>query len=232
MANFKDTPSEPVVEGAMEANNPDAANNPEVKQTIEQAKQYEVVLINLIHGKQTRDKVINMLKSNPDPFIAIPETVMTINDMGVGMMKKGGIKVPEGVQLVASQFLISDIVELGNASKSWENPVGEDQVPALIEDSYQKYIERGLNDKTIDPIQLQLEAQKAMTPEQATAGAMFGQREGIPMQPQQGAMLSQQVNSRLHQERQSALAGQAKQQAMEKQKQMQALAAQNIAGGK
>jgi hypothetical protein len=230
MPNFKGEPVAPVAAPADAQNKERDPNDPEVKQIMERGKKYETVLMNILHGKKTRDQVIEVLKSNPDPYITVPQAAMTVNDMGVMTMKRGGIDVEPGVQLVASQLLLNDLFELGQASEAFELQEGD--IEAIIEDTFQSYVERGLKDKSIDPIQLQLETQQIMTDEQAAAGAVMG-HGSVPMQPDRRAVMEHEVQSRVHQEREKDGAKQAKQQAVQKRDELTALAVeQKMQGGK
>lgn len=198
------------------------ANDPKIQAVIKKAKGYETVLKNLIHGKQTRDEVIEMLKGG-DAIMSVPQAAMTINDMAMDTMEKGGIKPDASVQMVASAYLIDDLIQLGEAAGAFKTEEGD--LDHIMEDTYQMYIERGLKDKTIDPIQLQLEAEKAMTPEQMAGGLAVGHGE-VPRRPSQEAMINQQVEGEVNRRTQAQSASQAKKQAQEKQK---ALAQQALA---
>jgi hypothetical protein len=199
-------------------------NDPKVQAIIKKAKGYETVLKNLIHGKKTRDEVINMLKGG-DAIMSVPQAAMTINDMAMDTMNKGGLKPEASVQMVASAYLIDDLIQLGEAAGAFQTQDGD--LDHIMEDTYQMYIERGLKDKSIDPIQLQLEAEKAMSPEQMAGGLAAGHGE-VPRKPSQEAMINQQVEGEVNRRTSAQAASQAKAQAKEKQKAMtqQALAQQ------
>jgi len=230
MPNFKGEEAAPVSTPADAGQKGADPNDPRVQKVKERAKKYETVLMNILHGKKTRDQVIEVLKSNPDPFVTIPQAAMTVNDMGVMNMKRGGIDVDPGVQLVASQFLLNDLIELGHASESFQ--LEDEDIEGLVEDTYQMYIQRGLKDKSIDPVQLQLEVQEIMTDEQAAAGAVMGQG-AVPVQPDRRAVMENEVQSRVHEEKQKAGAAQSKQQAVQKRDELTALATEaKVQGGK
>ena len=189
------------------------SNDPKIKKVIQEAKGYETVLMQLIHGKKTRDDVIKMLKAGPDPFMTVPQAAMTINDMGVDMMKRGNAPVSVSAQLVSSQFILDDLLKLGQASGAFE--FNEEDLPALVEDTYEMYVERGLNDYSIDPIQLQIEAQKAMTEEQMAGGVVLGHGK-IPQQPDQRAMTEQYAQGQVRASQRASQERMAKKGAQEK----------------
>ena len=210
---------------AQQQGQPMDQNDPKVKQTMERAKKYEVVLMQIMHGKKTRDQVIEVLKSNPDPYITVPKAAMTINDMGVQSMKQGGIDVEPGVQLVASQLVLNDLIELGQASEAFM--VEEDDIEAILEDTYQAYVERGLKDKSIDPIQLQLEVQQIMDPEMLAGGMAMGAGK-VPGVPDQRAVIEQNALMREDAAVKKAQGQQAKKDAVAKRDKMTALASNQM----
>lgn len=232
MPNFKGEQVDPVASPAM---NPESQgqgqmneNDPKVQQLIQRGKKYEVVLMNLLHGKQTREDVLAVLKSNPDPYVSVPTAAMTINDMGVAHMKQGGVEVDPAVQMVASSLLLNDLLLLGEGAEAFQLQEGDAE--AILEDTYQQYIHRGLKDKSIDPIQLQAEVQKVMTEEQAVGGVMM-MPKGMGAQPSRQAMTEQTVQTRVHQEQTKQQGKQIKKEAMQKRDKMTALAQQKMQGG-
>lgn len=186
------------------------------------AEDYKIILMDMTHRKEVRDEVIKILKSSPDPLITVPTAAMTVNDNARRALKQSGVEVKEDVQIIASQFLISDLIELGTASGAFEKP-DEGDIKAIVEDTYSQYVERGLKDRSIDPIQLQLEAEKFMDQDQLTAGLTMGQGN-VPQQPSRHAMADHMVNSKVKAELDNYKATEAKKQAMKKQSALGAVA--------
>lgn len=179
---------------------------------------YSTIITKLLHSEKTRDKVVDMIKSSTDPFAAVPQAAMTVNDMAVNMMEQSGKQVDFGVQIAASPILIGDLLELGVATKQWE-PVDEGETEAIMEDTFQMAIERGLEDGSIDPIQLQAEIEPLMNEDQKRFGATVGKEAGTPIQPNQNAIIDQIANDKVRKnearnakkaalKKQSALGGQ------------------------
>lgn len=209
--SMKDQEVSPVMPGA------DGKSDPKTAAIIKKAKGYETVLKTLLHGEKTRDEVINMLKPGGDPLFSVPQAAMAVNDMAMHTMQQGGQKPDTAVQMVASQYLVDDLLELGVASQSFQIEGDPEGIKAaVIEDTYQMYIERGLDDKSIDPIQLQLEAEKVMSEEQTVGGLMMGQGQ-VPRQPNQQAVIEQYAQGKADRKVKSMEASQAKKQAKEKQ---------------
>jgi len=189
-------------------------NDPQVAKIMQQAKAYETVLKNIIHGEETRDDVIEMLTSVPDPLVSMPQAAMTINDMGVATMKQGGVNVSQEVQMVASGFLLDDLSMLGEATQTFT--MGEEEMAAVMEDTFQIYVERGLEDGSIDPIQLQLETEKLMSKEQIAAGVTMGQGK-VPQKPNQQAATAQYTQGQVKKAEENIKGQQLKKEAVAKQ---------------
>jgi hypothetical protein len=177
---------------------------------------YVQVLTELLHSPKSRDSVTDTLTSAQDPFLVIPQTAMSTNDMGVNLMKQSGIEVPFGIQLAASTYLISDLIHLGYAAAGWEQ-LEEEDIASIYEDTIQMVIERGLEDGSIDPIQLQLEVEPMLDENQRAGGDALAQQTGLGNEPSQGAMVNQHVDSKMR-EKEGQMA---KEQALGNQQKMQ-----------
>lgn len=160
--------------------------DPKLKQKVDS---YVSILMNELHGPETRDDVVDILKSSKDPFMTVPQAALTINDMAKLKIEQAGGRVDINTQFLASQYLVSDLMEIGNSFGVFKT--SEKDFPDLYQDSLQMYIERGLKDGSIDPIELQLEGEKFMTQNQKIGGHYLAQEEGMPYEPQQTQMLTQ-----------------------------------------
>jgi hypothetical protein len=188
-------------------------NDPAVKKTMEQAKGYETILKNILHGKETREQVLGMLTD--DPLTSLPEAAMNVNDIAMRTMESGGVKVSAEVQMVASSFLLDDLSMLGEASQKFTLEDGD--MEAILEDTFQIYIKRGLDDGSIDPIQLQLETEKLMTEEQIAAGVTMGHGK-VPKKPDMIAARAQQTQGAVRKGQEEMQGRQMSKAAQEKQR--------------
>jgi len=172
-----------------------------------QVEDYVSILMHLIHGEETRATVMEILTGDPkspsDPFMGVPQAAVSVNDMGVNLMKQSGAGVSFTVQLGASVFLINDLIELGYAAGLWEKQ-DEQETAALFEDSMQIVIERGLADGSIDPIQLQLDTESLMSEDQRRAGDSLAAASGMESKPSQQAMTQQYADEQVRKVKQSA----------------------------
>ena len=150
---------------------------------------YVVALMNELHGSETRDDVLDILKNGKDPYIGIPEAAMVVNDAAVAKFEQNGVEVDLNTQFNASMYLVNDLMELGSKFGFFE--VTQDDFAPLLEDSLQTYVERGLKSGTIDPIELQLTAESFTSENQRIAGLYHGQENGVPPAPQQQQIIHQ-----------------------------------------
>lgn len=223
-----ETPSTAPQEKPIDSTAPPAGNPTEEPQrTLEDKKvrdridSYVVALMNELHGSETRDDVLDILKNGKDPYIGIPEAAMVVNDAAVAKFEQNGVEVDLNTQFNASTYLVSDLMELGSKFGLFE--VTQDDFAPLLEDSLQTYIERGLKNGTIDPIELQLTAEKFTTENQRIAGLYYGQENGVPPTLQQ-----QQI---IHQLQQNAAREATEKERKKQLQQQQQLMAQAQQGG-
>lgn len=155
---------------------------------IRQVDDLTAMFFKLIHGKETKASVMEALKSQPDPMKAIPMTANMLAQRIDEQAKKRRIRIPDDVKVASAQHVVVDLATLGNTARIWESPVTEEDLPAILEETMKLYIERGLRNKTIDPIKLQAEVEKLMTPEQRQKAMQLGQegaaKLGMPAPPE------------------------------------------------
>lgn len=163
-----------------------ASLDPKTQQKVES---YVSVLMNELHSPDTRDDVLEILKSSKDPYMTVPQAAMTINDQAQSKITKQGGRVDTNTMFLASQYLVSDLMEIGNTFGVFK--VGQEDFKELYQDSLQMYIQRGLKDKSIDPIELQTTAEKFMTDNEKIGGHYLAEKQGLPFEPQTTQMMAQ-----------------------------------------
>ena len=160
--------------------------------TQQQIDVYSTMLTKFIHGKETQSQVLDMIKAG-DPTKTIPPAAVAINDQGEQAMKG---KVSTDVVLGASVPLVSDLIEIGIAAGLFEQP-SDEEISYIYQDTLQMYIEKGLKDGSIDPIQLQQDVEPLMNDEQRQAGLEMGKIAGVSSEPNQAAIIEQYANNRV-----------------------------------
>ena len=139
---------------------------------------YVTGLMKLLHSKDTSPHVDEMLKSGP-PDKTIPQIAMQVNDqMEAAIGKKPELETT----LVGGAYLVSDLVAIGNAGGFFHiDP--KTQMGPILKDTMQMYIQRGLKDGSIDPVELQSKVEPMMNEEQKQTGTTAAGLTGISMQP-------------------------------------------------
>lgn len=162
--------------------------DPKTKQQIDV---YSTMLTKFIHGKETRDKVLEMLQAG-NPVDAVPPAAIAINEQAEQAMKG---KVTPDVVLGASVTLVSDLIEVGIAAGLFEKPSDED-ISFIYQDTLQIYIEKGLKDGSIDPVQLQRDVEPLMSDEQRKAGMAMAKETGVGDEPDQREIIERYATQR------------------------------------
>ena len=186
MINEQEVPMEPEV-GAEEpevaagsgVQESDLPIDPSALSDADQA--YLDALVKLMHNRKTAPKVEDMLESGP-PEKVIPQTALMVNNLMEQEARKGGKPPSLEVLFQAGIVVVGDLIEIGNAKGLWQIESEED-IGALLQATMQKYIEKGLKEGTIDPVELQQKAEAMMVQEDRDAGMKMAEREGIPVEP-------------------------------------------------
>jgi hypothetical protein len=180
---------------------------------MKQVEDSTAMFMRLIHGTETRDSVMKMLKANPDPFKAIPDTANNLMKRVEAQVKKRRMRIPADVKVATAQYIVIDLANLGNKAQAWETQVSEDQLGPILRDTMKIYIKQGIKDKSIDPVQLQQEAEKLMSPEQKAAGMQMG-GSGLPGAPTATMAAQQYADKQVGKEQTKNMQLQAQNQAL------------------
>lgn len=171
------------------------------------------MFMKLIHGDDTQESVLKLLGSQPDPMKAVPITTNALFKRVETQAKKKGAKFTDDVKLAAAQYMVTDLADLGNRAGLWDRQVTEEDMGPILQETMQMYIQAGLKDGSIDPIQLQRDVEKLMTPEQkATAMELGGGR--VPQGPTPAMAAQQYADKAVSKERQKTQAAQSQAEAL------------------
>lgn len=153
--------------------------SPQMKKDIEQ---YAGGLSKMLHGKETRNKVYDILKSAP-PDKSIPQAAMVVNARMEQAWSQSRQKRPElGVLLQGGVHLVTELSEIYNAGGFSKQEITQDNFPKILQDTMQMYIQDGLKKKTIDPVELQKAIEPLLNDEQKQMGSEVAQKEGVPQE--------------------------------------------------
>jgi len=171
--------------------NPDKLN-PKDKQEMDS---YVTMLMDLIHNKATSSSILDMLKSG-DPNQTVPATALQVNSMAENMVAQStGSPPTTNALLGGSIYLVSDLIETGNASGIF-SITDEGQVTQIFQDTLQQYIHQGIKNGTIDPVELQQSVEPLLSNEQRQVGMQIGQQAGVAPKPTQ-QMVNNQLQKRV-----------------------------------
>ncbi len=149
------------------------------KELSQKDKAYVSGLLKILHSKKTAPMVEDMLKSG-DPQTTIPATALQVNQLMEDSIKEKSGSKPELTTIFAGGvFLVNDLVEIGNTAGFFNVDPQKDLEP-IMKDTFQQYIQKGLKDKTIDPVELQAIAEPLMSDKQRAYGMNVAKQGGIP----------------------------------------------------
>lgn len=154
--------------------------NVESKELSKEDQVYISGLMKLLHSKKTAPVIDEMLSSGP-PEQTIPQVALMVNDqMEKEVSKKK--KVELETLLLGGMYLVSDLIELGNAGGIFQIE-DEEQIRDITQATFQTYIERGLKDGSIDPIELQSKVEPLLNEQQKGLGGQLGGEHQVPTAP-------------------------------------------------
>ena len=147
---------------------------------------YIMGLMKMLHSKDTSTHIDEILKSAP-PEVSIPQAAMIVNEQIEGEFKK---KQPPGLEtlLLGGVYLVQDLIEVGNAAGFFQVE-GEEQQRDIMQATFQKYIEKGLKDGTVDPIELQSRVEPLLNEQQKQMGSGLGSQYNVAAQPDEMTMM-------------------------------------------
>ena len=167
--------------------------DPELQRKVDS---YSSGLLKMIHGKETRGQVFEMLSSGP-PDMTIPRTALMINQRMEGAISEKGTKPELPVLLASGTILVGELVEVANAGNLFKQEPQPEQVQKILQDTFQMYIEDGVKKGRIDPIELQKLVEPMMSPEQKDFGMNAGAQFGVPGQPGVSAAMESYANQKV-----------------------------------
>ena len=167
--------------------------DPELQRKVDS---YSSGLLKMIHGKEMRGQVFEMLSSGP-PDMTIPRTALMINQSMEGAISEKGTKPELPVLLASGTILVGELVEVANAGNLFKQEPQPEQVQKILQDTFQMYIEDGVKKGRIDPIELQKLVEPMMSPEQKDFGMNAGAQFGVPGQPGVSAAMESYANQKV-----------------------------------
>jgi hypothetical protein len=168
-------PGQPQEANAMDPNQVQELS-PEKK---EQIKMVNSTLTDMLYHPDAKAHIQSMLKQG-DPMQTIPAAVNTIFSKFEDMASKGKGAMPLDIKLAGGIHLFSEVMELAEAQGVIPEDLPKEQLQPLLKATMQQYIQKGLKDKTIDPIELQKQVEPLLSQEEREIGLDMAGGTGTP----------------------------------------------------
>lgn len=179
-------------------------------------------MVDMMYNPKTKAQVQKMLKDSP-PEMSVPATTNMLMQRFEDIMTPKNGPMDLQMRLGVGVTTFGEVLELGTTMGVIQEP-NEQTTQQLLQATIQQYIQKGLKEKTIDPVELQLAVEPLMTPEEQAMGRGMGQQTGVPGKP------TEQMNrAKMIEDAQAPLAVKNKQ--LEQQNQQMNQALQGVAQG-
>jgi len=191
---------------------------------LKQLKTITAAMTDMLYNPKTKGAVQKMLSNGP-PEMTVPNTVLTVfKRFEDTMAQKNGpmsldMKLPVGVSL------FSEVMELGKAMQVIPASMTMESSGPLLKKTMQDYVQAGLKDKSIDPIELQQKVEPLLTENDRSRGLQMANEGGVPAQ-----LNNQQVNAGMMQKQMMPM--QMENEGLKKQNQKMQGALQGISNAK
>lgn len=116
--------------------------------------------LELLHSKQTRDKIIQSLKDSTDPVQGVADQAKAIIQRADSMTRTDGIEISPISKITGGKDLVDEIAELAEAAGL--GPMDEDDRELSHSVSMQDYIKEEIAAGRIDPAELQAGVAESM----------------------------------------------------------------------
>lgn len=141
---------------------------------------YITGLSRMLHNSKTSKNILEMLKSG-EPQDTISTTALTVNSQMEKRVTQAGKKPDLDVLLNAAVFLVGDLIEIGNAAGIFQIQ-DEQEIGQILQNTLQTYIEDGLKNGTVDPVELQHAVEPLMDEDHRAMGMEAANMSGIPQE--------------------------------------------------
>jgi hypothetical protein len=155
------------------------------REALEQMENMKSAITDMMYAPESKAQVQKML-SEGQPEVTIPGATLAIFGKFEDMMSGKNGPMPLDYKLVGGVHAFTEVMELAGHMSIVSPDMGEDEMQPLMKETMQQYIQKGLKDGSIDPIELQQEVEPLLTQEESDIGMQAGGQFGVPSQLQQG----------------------------------------------
>ena len=159
--------------------------NPEQDQKM--GKQLETInaaMMDMMYDPKTKRSIQKSLKDVP-PEESIPSVTNMLMSRFEDIMKPKNGEMSLDMKLGVGVMTFTEVTTLAATMGVIPEELPEQQNQELLTKTMQQYIQRGLKEKTIDPVELQMAVEPLLTPEEQALGRQTGQGLEVPGQPTQ-----------------------------------------------
>lgn len=192
------------MEGQMEPQSPQAPQGetagPDEKKMKKELNMMAGGISKILHGKNTKAKIYEMLKAAPAEK-SIPEAAVHANMLMIEKMTQSGKKPSQEVILGGVIFATSELAEIGNAGGFFEKNLDEASIKPVLQNTLQKMLVDGVKKDLIDPVEFQEKIEPMLSDQQRQMGLQAGQRAGIPAQAGTGQAMERYADQKVSQDR-------------------------------
>ena len=118
-------------------------------------KQWRTKAMMIVHGRKTRDDILNLLRIK-DPVSATAELTVQIVEKMDAAMRKEGVEVDDAVKLFGAKEVIRQLAEVAESAKVFE--MSDDLQDLTLAVAVQEYIKREIKAGRVDPRKIRSES--------------------------------------------------------------------------
>ncbi len=130
-----------------------------------------------VFSEESQPAVLQSLQATEDPVKNVASTVLTVHKQLEMGMQKSGEKMSEITMALGASHLTAELIVLADAAGLYK--LDEKQKIEAFRRAMMSYFNSGLNDGSIDPVELQKTLEPIMTDEQRAYGLNGMEQAGI-----------------------------------------------------
>ena len=151
-------------------------------QMLKQLENINGAMVDMMYRPETKSVIQKMLTDAP-PEMALPHVTNMLMQKFEDMMEQKNGPMDLQMKLGVGVMTFSEVTELAQGLGKMPQDMPEEQTQELLKATIQQYIQKGLKEKTIDPIELQEAVEPLLTPEEQAMARGMGQEVGTPGGP-------------------------------------------------
>lgn len=160
-----------------------------------QAEMVKAAVTDMIYNPSSKKSIQDMLQSG-QPKMTVPKTSLAIVKRFEDATTERLGEMPMEMKLLANIHTFQEVLSLATSMGLVPEELEETEVQPMLKDTLQQYIQAGLKDGSLDPIELQQAVEPMLSNSERAIGERLGQEQGVPSQVNQGQMNEAMYNQR------------------------------------